>query len=293
MIPGQLPTPRPDCRSKVVRWSFAPLFSFLVLLSLTLTIGCRVTPKSTFTTERPNQHSFATEHFVVFSDNEIHASDPLISELQTLRNSVLETLQLPEQRESVKVYLFSDETSYRWYMQSTWRDLPPRRAYFVGSSRDLCVYSFRSPHVEEDLRHEFTHGLLHACLQTVPLWLDEGLAEYFEVSQDSPGMVSPVNLEEFTRAQSENWSPGLFRLELISDFRDLSQRDYAECWAWVHFLLNSTPEARDVLLSYIQSLRSNKVPGRLLEPLEAAVPSYSGDLTAHIRQLQFAGTGKL
>jgi hypothetical protein len=266
----------------------------LVTCGLLLTTsGCRATPKSTFTTERPNQHSFATEHFVVFSDQEISADDPLIHELRTLRTSVLETLQLPEQRDSVKVYLFSDETSYRWYMQATWRDLPPRRAYFVGSTRDFCVYSFRSPHVEEDLRHEFTHGLLHACLQTVPLWLDEGLAEYFEVSPYSPGMVSPANLAELTRAQAENWSPGLFRLELISDFRDLSQRDYAECWAWTHFLLNSSPEARTVLLTYIQSLKSNKVPARLLEPLEAAVPSYAGDLAAHIRQLQFANTGRL
>ncbi|MEY3172718.1 MAG: hypothetical protein RLZZ436_631 [Planctomycetota bacterium] len=290
MIPSQPPTLRTDCRHKAAPHKPA---LFCGLLLCVFIVGCRVTPKSTFTTERPTRHSFATEHFVVFSDSEISAEDPLIHELQTLRASVIETLQLPPQRDSIKVYLFSDENSYRWYMQSTWRDLPPRRAYFVGSSRDLCVYSFRSPHVEEDLRHEFTHGLLHSCLQTVPLWLDEGLAEYFEVPADSPNMVSPANLEEFTRAQRENWSPGLFRLELISDFRDLSQRDYAECWAWVHFLLNSTPEARDVLLTYVQSLRANKVPGRLLEPLEAAVPSYSGDLTAHIRQLQFSSTGRL
>ncbi len=270
-------------------------FSALLLITLCLATipGCRVTAKSTFTTERPTQHSFATEHFVVFSDAEIPADDSLIRELQSLRVSVLETLELPPQRDTVKVYLFSDEDSYRWYMQSTWRDLPPRRAYFVGSTRDLCVYSFRSPHVEEDLRHEFTHGLLHACLHTVPLWLDEGLAEYFEVPSDSPRMVSPSNLQEITRAQAENWSPGLFRLELISDFRDLSQRDYAECWAWVHFMLNSTPEARAVLLTYVQSLRTNKVPARLLEPLEVAVPSYAGDLTAHLRQLQFSSNGRL
>jgi len=106
-------------------------------------------------------------------------------------------------------------------------------------------------------------------------------------------MVSSSNLEELTRAQAENWSPGLFRLELISDFRDLSQRDYAECWAWVHFMLNSTPEARSVLLTYMQSLRTNKVPGRLLESMEVAVPSYAGDLAAHLRQLHFSSAGRL
>lgn len=255
--------------------------------------GCRLAPKSTFTMERPNRHSFATEHFVVYSDDEISADDPLLGELQRLRASIMESLQLPAQRDVVKVYLFGDESSYRWYMQSTWRDLPPRRAYFVGSSRDLCVYSFRSPHVEEDLRHEFTHGLLHACLHTVPLWLDEGLAEYFEAAPGTAEMVSAANLRELTQAQSEGWSPNLYRLELISDFRDLSQRDYAECWAWVHFLLNSTQESRGVLLAYLESLRAQKVPGRLLERLEAEVPSYAGDLTAHVHQLQFSATTQL
>lgn len=275
------------------RWFAALMMSGLAGALLLGIAGCRLTPKTTFTTERPNQHSFATEHFVVFSDDEIPADDPLIGELQRLRGSVIEALQLPEQREAIKVYLFGNESSYRWYMQTTWRDLPPRRPYFVGSPKELCVYSFRSSHVEEDLRHEFTHGLLHASLQTVPLWLDEGLAEYFEADPRSAEMVSMSNLRELTSALSEGWSPSLYRLELISDFRDLSQRDYAECWAWVHFLLNSTPEARDVLLSYLESMKAQKIPGRFLERLEGSVPSYAGDLNGHVRQLQFSATTKL
>lgn len=293
MTPHQLLLLRSSFRPHPVRLRAALLLYVLAGFGLLTTAGCRLTPKTTFTTERPNQHSFATEHFVVYSDDEISADDPLIGELQRLRGSIIDALQLPEQREVVKVYLFGDESSYRWYMQSTWRDLPPRRAYFVGSPKELCVYSFRSPHVEEDLRHEFTHGLLHASLQTVPLWLDEGLAEYFEAEPGESEMVSAANLLEMTLALSEGWSPSLYRLELISDFRDLSQRDYAESWAWVHFLLNSTPEARGVLLSYLESLQTQKVPGRLLERLEGAVPSYAGDLNGHVRQLQFAATTKL
>ena len=203
----------------------------IVLLSVLLS-GCHSAPKTTFSTERPSHHTVTNEHFVIHSDVQLKSDNVLVSELESVRDNLFQTLHLPEQRDPVDVYLFGDEASYRFYMHTTWRDLPPRRAYFVGTSRELAVYSFISPQVQEDLRHEFTHGLLHSTLNSVPLWLDEGLAEYFEVSPNSPGAAHPVHLEELRAANAENWSPNLYRLEMISDFRDLTARDYAECWAW-------------------------------------------------------------
>lgn len=259
------------------------LFSILIILG---TAGCQSTPKTTFSTERPSLHSVATKNFVIQSDVRLDPGNTLVRELESLRDQVYDTLRLPEQRDPINVYLFSDEASYRFYMHSTWQDLPPRRAYFVGTSRELAVYSFLSPQVLQDLRHEFTHGLLHASLQTVPLWLDEGLAEYFEIHAETPGAAHAEHLQELNAAVSENWGPNLYRLEMISDFRDLTQRDYAECWAWVHFLLNGPGDGSRVLLKYIESLRDTRTPGRLLPSVESAVPSYYGDLQAHLRRLQ-------
>jgi hypothetical protein len=73
---------------------------------------------------------------------------------------------------------------------------------------------------------------------------------------------------------------------MITDFRDLTQRDYAESWGWVHFMLNSSNEASEVLLRYLEELQTKKVPRRLLPSLEAAVPSFFTDLPAHISRLQ-------
>ena len=161
-----------------------------------------------------------------------------------------------------------------------------RSAYFVGTNRELAVYSFLSPQVLEDLRHEFTHGLLHASLQTVPLWLDEGLAEYFEVNSSTPGAAHAGHLHELHLAATENWSPNLYRLETITDFRDLTQRDYAESWAWVHYMLNSSNEGSGVLMVYLDQLRKTRTPRRLLPELEAAVPSFLNDLQAHVARMQ-------
>ena len=52
-----------------------------------------------------------------------------------------------------------------------------------------CIYGprgwgwcspYQSSEMETDLRHETTHAVLHSLLPMVPLWLDEGFAEYFE-----------------------------------------------------------------------------------------------------------------
>jgi hypothetical protein len=257
-----------------------------LLATLSLFSGCQTTPKTTFSTNRPALHTVATRHFVINSDVRLDHNNNVVQELEALHDQVCDTLLLPEQRDPVNVYLFSDEASYRFYMHTTWKDLPPRRAYFVGTTRELAVYSFISPQVVEDLRHEFTHGLLHATLQTVPLWLDEGLAEYFEVNADVPGAAHAAHLRELKLAESEGWNPNLYRLEMLTDFRDLTSRDYAESWAWVHYMLNSSDEASAILVKYVEELQTTRTPRRIMPSLETELPSYVNDLQSHMRKLQ-------
>lgn len=258
----------------------------LTLLFFILTPGCHSAPKTTYSTDLPAQHTVNTKHFVIHSNVKLDSDNVLVQELENVRERLFATLRLPEQRDPVNVYLFSNEASYRYYMNTTWQNLPPRRAYFVGTSRELAVYSFLGSNVQEDLRHEFTHGLLHASLRTVPLWLDEGLAEYFEVDPNVPGAVHVEHVVEWKNAIQGNWSPNLFRLEMLSDFRDMTQRDYAEAWGWVHYMLQTSDETAEVLLQYLVSLESSKTAPRLLPHLETAAPTYFNDLQAHVARLQ-------
>ena len=243
--------------------------------------GCKTAPP-TFSVERPVQHVARGTGFAIHSNLSNRSTAPLVKELEQLRSEIFEQLKLPQQRDSVALYLFSDEASYRNYMQTTWPNLPPRRAYFVGTSRELAVYSFHGGNVKEDLRHEFTHGLLHACLKTVPLWLDEGLAEYFEVEGRVAGAPHQDHLKTLQTARANGWNPSLQQLEELSDFRHMTQRHYAESWGWVHFMLQSDEGSRDTLLSYIADLRNQSVATALQPRLEKATPSYYNGLISHV-----------
>lgn len=84
----------------------------------------------------------------------------------------------------------------------------------------------------------------------------------------------------------EGWNPSLYKLEVTTDFRNLTQRDYAEAWAWVHFLMHTKPQAREVLLTYISSLAKTSTPKRLQPDLEKVMPEYFPTARAHMEKLQ-------
>jgi hypothetical protein len=232
----------------------------------------------------PTRRTLDNEHLLVRSDIKLPKNHSLLRELDLLRDEIADTLQLPVQKQPVTVYLFSDELRYSQYLQVRYPKLPPRRAYFVGTAKELSVYTFWGEKIQEDLRHEYTHGVLHASLQDVPLWLDEGLAEYFEVA----GRPAGLNREYATSLATEfarGWQPNLERLESLEAVGDMQKGDYRESWAWVHFLLHHSDDSREVLLSYLRELQSNGKPGFLSTRLRTVMPQVDERFAAHASTL--------
>jgi hypothetical protein len=232
----------------------------------------------------PKRLAMENEHVLVRSDVKLPKDHPLLRDLDNLRDEIADTLNLPVQKQPVTVYLFSDELSYAKYIQARYPLLPPRRAYFVGTSKELAVYTFWGDKIQEDLRHEYTHGVLHASLQDVPLWLDEGLAEYFEVTTRPTGL----NREYATRlaiSLAQGWHPNLDRLEALEQVPDMQKADYQESWAWVHFLLHHSDESRAVLAGYLHELRTTSKPEPLSTKLRAAIPTADDRFAVHAASL--------
>ena len=138
--------------------------------------------------------------------------------------------------------------------------------------------------LEEDLRHESTHALLHASVAELPLWLDEGLAEYFEGQEVLDGL-NPEHLARLPDDLASDWMPDLGRLEHLDDVRQMTPRDYRESWAWVHYLLHSTSENKAALLTYLYDIRNQEEP----VPLSARLGAEAGSgrrLSAHVKTLR-------
>ena len=103
--------------------------------------GCHTTsvPK---TRQLPKHCEIDLDQLTVRSDLEIDRDDPLLLELVNLRKEVRSTLHLPAANRPVTVYLFRDESRYMQYMQERHPSLPARRAFFIGTPKELMVYAY-------------------------------------------------------------------------------------------------------------------------------------------------------
>jgi hypothetical protein len=239
----------------------------------------------------PSRFAFRMAPYCFFSDFELDREHPVFRDLANLRDQVYKELRLPPGNAVVRVYLFQDRERYDQFMQASYPDLPPRRAFFierqqvVGGPDDLLVYTVWGDRARLDLRHELTHALLHSVLKDVPLWLDEGLAEYFELPAENQG-VNPAHVEQLRHGMGELYKPDMSRLEGLTKVSQMKQREYWEAWAWVHLMLRTTPEAKGVLTAYLQQLRSNPTPGPLSPRLAEAVPKPEAAFERHLEDLE-------
>jgi len=157
--------------------------------------------------------------------------------------------------------LFKDESSYASFLQEYFPRAPrDRRALYIKlDNKPGTLLVQKSRHFEVDLRHEMTHAIIHASIPQVPIWLDEGLAKYFEVPMKDRAANHPY-LSQVRRNARLGMVPSLDRLNKLETIDDMGAKEYQDSWAWVHFLIHRSPETHQLLAAYLQML-ANWKPG--------------------------------
>jgi hypothetical protein len=239
----------------------------------------------------PGKCQYRVSQFLFYADFEIKRDLPLFKELADMREQIHKTLQLPPASNLIQVYLFEDRDRFERFLEARHPDLPKRRAFFIADPRPisgetLVVYTYwgNGDRIQQDLRHELTHALLHTVIKDVPLWLDEGLAEYFEVAPGRNG----VNADHLRLMRHGATGPVTLDLASLEQLRkteqlaDMTPAKYREAWAWVHLMLHGNGETRKVLVNYLKDLRTGHDPGLLRPRLLALVPAPEMVLDRHL-----------
>lgn len=190
---------------------------------------------------------------VVQADFPLTEIKTILSEIDGLQRDLTLYMGVPQPKEKIELCLFKEEKTYQKFLQSQFPKAPKdRRALYIKLNNEpgtLLVQ--RTKEFDIDLRHEMTHAIIHASIPTVPIWLDEGLAKYFEVPVEDRSENNPY-------IKTIRWNvrfgavPSLRRLERLEFIGEMGSREYRDSWAWVHFMIHHSPETHRLLAGYLQ-----------------------------------------
>ena len=220
--------------------------------------------------------------YLIRSEFALRDVQGLVDDLGDLQTDIERQLGLKCETGEIQIHLFRSRWSYNDYLSKRVPDGTKRQALFVQGTDAGRVYAYRHSGLDVDVRHETTHALLHSALPYVPLWLDEGLAEYFEVS---PGLREKHNphRNELKFAIRFGWRPGLERLEAKRELTEMNAKDYRDAWGVIHFILHGPPAAREALTAYLAEIDSGKAPTPLSQHLRRRIPNLEQQIVDHLR----------
>ena len=134
--------------------------------------------------------------------------------------------------------------------------------------------------------HEYTHLLLHYSKHSIPLWLNEGLAEFYANTRilNREILLGQPNQVHLQILRNERWLPltTLFTVDDNSPYyldKDKGSIFYAESWALTHYLTLKDYLERTSKVEQYQRLTA------ALDPVTAATHTF-GDLTKLRKDLE-------
>lgn len=215
--------------------------------------------------------------------SEFHLGGPtgVVREVVQLKADIEKTLKIKVGDKPIEINLFKDRLSYDRFIRARIPEGAGRRALYVKAPDRGRLYAYRSHELPVDLRHECTHALLHNALPFIPIWLDEGIAEYFEIPANH--RMKPERMKKFRFRWK--WAPTLAPLEAKRELTHMGAEDYLQAWAWVHFMLHESEQTRSVLLRYLNRIQQSDPPGKFSRHVSAGVPNAQARVKRHFRRI--------
>ena len=224
------------------------------------------------------------DQFMIHSDFALEDLPELQEILGNLRGDIGEMLGQEKQSSKVHIVMFGSQREYSRYMAHYFPSIVPRRAIYLQDRGPGMLFTFLHDNIDTDLRHEAVHALLNQTGVPLPLWLDEGLAEYFEVPKQQRYRHNSHLHPVASRAKG-GIVPSLLELERMTDMPSFNDNHYRDSWAWTHFLLHRNQHTRQLLLEYLDRHRRRIPQANLIRQLSAAMLDPSHEFQQHFIQL--------
>ena len=235
-------------------------------------------------------------HFTLVSNAGVETASDAVLQFEQIRHAFRQAL--PQARtdpgQPIVVLAVKDEASLQELLPQYWEragSLKPTGVFLAGPERHYVALRLdvRGKTPYRTLYHEYFHLLLRINHPRVPLWLSEGLAEFYghtRISEDDIAVGLPSETH-IARLRTQELLPAktLFRVDRKSSYYNEAQKAsifYSQSWALTHYLMTAgrqgTRSRIDELLGFLsQSVHTDQAVELALGPfhrLEKALAEY-------------------
>jgi lipoprotein NlpI len=245
-------------------------------LTLTLSLLIIAPAKTALTlTAKENWTKIVSTNFVVVSNSSEGEARKIAAMLEQFRYTA--SLLFPKTKVkppvSTKVFLFRSHGSFQPYKPKYKGKIRDNvNGYFLGDGDHSFIALTTDAgggQAYEVIFHEYQHFILSNNLPNVPLWLDEGLAEYFSAFEPRYEGREVLLGRAHGRHVSVLRRATLIPLQRLFDIDHKSPEYnesgktglfYAQSWALVHYLMLGNDGKRQPQLARFMSLLGNSRP---------------------------------
>ena len=204
-----------------------------------------------------------TPNFIVFGESGERRVREVADEFERFREALARVIPAASAPVAVPtvVVVFSSQRSFDPYVPR-FNGKPIRLGGYFFASDDMNIVALADANHDESLHtifHEYVHLVLDNVSRGMPLWLNEGLAEYygtFKVEDGGRraliGNVIPSHLQ-LLNSRRLLTIPELLAVDQDSPVYNEGQRQslfYAQSWALVHMLVAGSPNRAPLLARY-------------------------------------------
>ena len=178
----------------------------------------------------------------------------------------------------VHVIIFANRAAYLNHLNKTLPKAPRRTSLFVVRGGKPTILAADGDSLKPDLLHESVHAINYASFgsDNFPLWLDEGMAEWFEADERQQAKVHGEMIATIMGDQRRALAVPLklSSIERITTTTKADALSYAASWAWTRFLGDPATDCHRIWLRYLTDIQSGIAAGKLSHRLSLAVPKY-------------------
>lgn len=238
----------------------------------------------------------ASPNFTVLSQARERRTRIIASNLEHLRATLAKLVAGAELSSPLPttIYVFENEAAMRPYKLRYGGQPAQISGYFVADEVGNYVAIDGSPHLDTAgiVYHEYLHYFARNNLPGIPLWFNEGLAEYFSTftvrGDDEAAVGLPIEAH-MAWLQTHSLLP-LDRLFAIDsedpEYHEGDKRGvfYAQSWALVHYLLVGNPVRSQQASRFLAALAAGEPREQAFyQAFEADFATLEKELQAYVR----------